>query len=126
LAFASPQAESAAPQHAPFDPGSAVRFSETGGIADPAQPPLTWREAARELEELGIQNFHLERGTEAQSFLFVCSFAPGDSPQVTLRFEAEAQDPLAAVSNVLDQVNVWLRRRFAASRSLGAAANEQP
>jgi hypothetical protein len=111
---------------APFDPASAVRFSETGGVTEPDRAPLNWREAARELDELGIQDYHLERGTDAQTFLFVCSFTPGDSPHVTLRFEAEAQEPLAAVSNVLDQVNVWLRRRFAASRRTGSGSGDQP
>lgn len=109
-------------QQAPFAAGSAARFAETGGVADSAQPPLTWRAAALELEELGIQDYHLERGADAQSFLFVCSFTPGGSPQVTLRFEAEAQEPLAAVSNVLDQVNAWLRRRFAATQGSAAAS----
>jgi hypothetical protein len=111
---------------APFDPESAVRFAETGGVAESERAPLNWREAARELDELGIEDYHLERGTDAQSFLFVCSFTPGDSPHVTLRFEAEAQEPLAAVSNVLDQVNVWLRRRFAASRRNGSGLGDQP
>jgi hypothetical protein len=57
----------------------------------------------------------LERGSAEGTFLFVCVFSPGDTPHVTHRFEAEAEDPLIAVNRVVQQIDQWLRNRFAAS-----------
>jgi hypothetical protein len=82
-----------------------------------ANSRITWRDASRQLQELGITQYHLERGQQHDTFLFVCMFSPGDSPQVTQRFEAEAHEPLAAVQAVLDQINDWLRQRFAHARA---------
>jgi hypothetical protein len=78
-------------------------------------PTLNWREASLRLHDLGIRDYHLERGASESSFLFVCVFSPGDAPQVVHRFEAEAEDPLVAVNQVLNQVDGWMRGRFAAS-----------
>ncbi|QDU36865.1 hypothetical protein Mal4_11660 [Maioricimonas rarisocia] len=77
---------------------------------------LTWKQAVRELNELGIDTYHLERGSQPETFLFVCLFSPGDDPRVTQRFEAEASEPLDAVANVLRQIEQWLQRRFGESR----------
>ncbi len=104
----------------------AARFRETGGSDREPADNLTWRQAVRELSERGIENFRLERGRDAESFLFVCTLAPGDNPHVTMRFEAESIDPLAAVSNVIDQVDAWLRGRFAATQGAAAALDETP
>jgi len=74
-------------------------------------PVLSWRQASSKLAELGIRNYHLERGSKEESFLFVCLFSPGDAPQVTHRFEAEADDPLTAVNQVLQQLDRWMQTR---------------
>jgi hypothetical protein len=74
---------------------------------------LTWTEARRRLTELGIEQFHLEPGLHRDHYLFVCLFSPGDDPRVTHRFEAEAADPLAAVQDVLGQIDGWLSQRYA-------------
>lgn len=102
-------------------PGPQAAGAQRGGSAAPSSDPsapspsagTNWRDASRQLQELGITQYHLERGHQQDTFLFVCMFSPGDNPQVTQRFEAEAQDPLAAVQDVLRQVDEWLRRRFA-------------
>jgi len=75
---------------------------------------VSWREASRRLAEMGIEHYHLERGVSEHSFLFVCRFSPGDAPHVTHQFEAEAEEPLVAVNQVLQQIDVWLQERFAA------------
>lgn len=90
---------------------------ETGGLSERsrtvAEPPvtenagLTWKAAAQRLQELGITNYHLEQGSEALSFLFVCSFCQPTSPNVEMRFESEAAEPLDAVGDVLAQINQW-------------------
>lgn len=74
---------------------------------------LDWRTASRRLTELGIQRYHLERGSTPDTFLFVCLLTPGDNPQVTHRFESENPDPLEAVNAVLVQVDQWLQQRYA-------------
>lgn len=73
---------------------------------------LTWKQAVRKLNELGINTYHLERGSQPETFLFVCLFSPGDDPRVTQRFEAESSEPLEAVAEVLRQIEQWLQRRF--------------
>jgi hypothetical protein len=77
---------------------------------------LTWREATRRLEEVGITDYRLERGDMSDRFLFVCRFSPGGDERIVQRFEAEAAEPLEAVENVLAQVESWLQHRFADSR----------
>jgi hypothetical protein len=99
-------AESAAPA---FSAAGTAPTSRTNG------PFLSWRQASLRLTELGIKNYHLERGATDGSFLFVCVFTPGDAPQVTHRFEAEAEDPLMAVNQVLQQLDGWMQTRFAQS-----------
>ncbi|REK30687.1 MAG: hypothetical protein DWQ45_15805 [Planctomycetota bacterium] len=97
------------------------RFTEPGRDDERATPRpgppgasrLTWDEAARRLSELSISDYHLEPGVEEGTFLFVCAFAPDADSNVVMRFEAESAEPLAAVEDVLGQVDHWLRQRFA-------------
>ncbi len=72
---------------------------------------LTWREAVRRLNELGIQEFRLEPGSQLGEFYFACEFTPHRNARVTRRFEAEAKEPLLAVQAVLRQIDEWLTRR---------------
>lgn len=72
---------------------------------------LTWREAVRKLNELGIQEFRLEPGSRLGEFYFACEFTPHRDARVTRRFEAEATEPLLAVHAVLRQIDDWLTRR---------------
>ena len=72
-----------------------------------AQEPVTWQGAIRRLNELEIRNFRLERGHRDNQFLFICSYTPSDSPQVSYRFEAQADEPLKAVEKVLEQIREW-------------------
>jgi hypothetical protein len=72
-----------------------------------AKQALTWSEAVRRLNDLGIQDFQLNPGQNANQFHFACTYTPPESPRVIHRFEAEAADPLAAVEQVLQQVKAW-------------------
>lgn len=116
--FASRNRSKAAPgREAPIetaDAGSAVRERITNPRTN-----LTWKSARNRLTELGVTHFHLERGSNDDSFLFVCMFSPGDDPRVTRRFEAEAPEPLAAVDGVLGQIDTWMQRRFASQSAVG-------
>jgi hypothetical protein len=82
----------------------------------PTASGLTWREATRRLEEIGITDYRLERGNTPERFLFACRFSPGGDERIVQRFEAEAAEPLEAVEDVLEQVERWLQHRFADSR----------
>lgn len=90
--------------------------SRGGAGADPSRggAQITWGDARRQLAEWGISDFHLEPGLDGDSYLFVCTFSPGDDPRVTHRFEAETSDPLTAVASVLNQIDGWLQQRHAA------------
>jgi hypothetical protein len=73
--------------------------------------PLTWRGAVRKLNELEIRNFRLQPGHRDNEFVFICSYTPSDSPRVSYRFEAEADEPLKAVEKVLEQIAEWQQRK---------------
>ena len=73
--------------------------------------PLTWPSAVRRLNELEIRNFRLQPGHRENQFVFICSYTPSDSPRVSYRFEAEADEPLKAVEKVLEQIVEWQQRR---------------
>lgn len=72
---------------------------------------LTWQGAVRRLNELEIRNFRLQPGHRDNQFIFICSYTPSDSPRVSYRFEAEADEPLKAVEKVLEQIVEWQQRR---------------
>jgi hypothetical protein len=96
----------------PYKP-SAVQESD--------QAPLTWQSAVRRLNELEIRNFRLERGHHENQFIFICSYTPSDSPRVSNRFEAEADEPLKAVEKVLEQIEDWRKRQ----EGQGGSPNEK-
>jgi hypothetical protein len=75
------------------------------------EKPLTLQSAIERLNELDVRNFRLESGREAGQYIFVCSYAPADTPRVSYRFEAEADEPMKAVQKVLDQIVEWQRQR---------------
>lgn len=75
------------------------------------RPQITWNEAVRRLNELGIHDFRLEPGRQFGEFYFACEFAPDRDVRITRRFEAEAQEPLLAVEAVLQQIDEWLSQR---------------
>lgn len=74
---------------------------------------LTWRDAVRKLNQLGVRQYSLEPAAEPHMFRFSCDFTPDDNPRLTHRFEAEAGQPLNAVRKVIQQVEAWLAHRNA-------------
>ena len=70
------------------------------------------KESLKKLNSLGVKHYHLERGVDQDSWLFVCLFSPGDDTRVTHRFEAESDDPDGAVAETLKQIDGWLLKRF--------------
>lgn len=97
----------------PHDDQLAMRSSGTQLVSgfEKSNEGLTWREAVHRLNELGIQEFRLEPGSQLGEFYFACQFTPHRDARVTRRFEAEAKEPLLAVQAVLRQIDEWLTRR---------------
>ena len=89
-----------------------VRVADTGGSAANAAgaKPLTWRSAVDRLRALGINHYRLAPGTAPNGFHFSCFFSPGGDPRITQRFEAEANEPLGAVEQVLAQIDGWRKQ----------------
>jgi hypothetical protein len=85
--------------------------SGTRGSSLSSADPLTWSAAVERLSQLEIRNYRLERGLSADQFVFICSYTPHDTPQISYRFEAEADQPLRAVGKVLDQIQGWIASR---------------
>ncbi len=100
------------------DGSSSVRPNTTETSAQ----MLNWQEASARLTELGIKKYHLERGGQEGMFLFVCLYHPSDTPQVTHRFEAEGDNPLVAVNQVLAQVDGWLQQQYQESHKYGGVS----
>jgi hypothetical protein len=93
------------------NPGS---LPEAGAEARPTvteSEPLTWTSAVQRLNEMEIHNFRLQPGHRENQFVFICSYSSSDSPRVSRRFEAEADEPLKAVEKVLEQIAEWKQRR---------------
>ncbi len=70
----------------------------------------SWENAALRLQEMGIDDYRLERGHNGESYLFICQFAPGGDARIIQRFEAEAAEPFDAVQQVLTQIDDWRER----------------
>lgn len=96
-------------------------------LADPPSAPpgtavaatdATWETAAQRLQQLGIDDYRLERGHNGDSFLFICQFAPGTDARIVRRFEAEAANAGDAIQKVLTQIDKWRQHSssFAQSR----------
>ena len=93
----------------PLDRTGSVPAVASGDVATP--DVLTWKTAVRQLNALEIRNFRIEPGRQPSQFIFICSYTPTDSPRISYRFEAEADEPLKAVEKVLAQIGEWQQRR---------------
>ena len=104
-------------QNAPFQKKSSQRKSSRSEETRPskrqefADQPLTWQSAVEKLNEFDIRSFRLEPGHQFGHFVFICSYTPPDTPRVSHRFEADADEPLKAVEKVLEQIVEWQKRR---------------
>lgn len=91
--------------------GAAAEFAENAGaLAQSPDEQSGWQDAARRLKKLGIRKYRLESRIDEQNFVFMCTFASPDNPRIIRRFEAEADNPLEAVQQVLEQIDEWRNR----------------
>ena len=86
--------------------GSAM--GSTGGTAAVGFPAGYFREAEQRLRELGATYYLLETlGPDSAGYRFFCKVALGSKPDETLAFFATDRDPLAAMHEVVRQVEGW-------------------
>ena len=83
-------------------PADDSRLQETTAAI---RQPQTWREVVSRLNVLGIRDYRLSAGNQPNEFHFSCFFSPKENPRVTHRFEAQANEPLLAVQQVLTQID---------------------
>lgn len=84
---------------------SSASFESTASSMEPeADANSAWRRAIQRLNRLGIDDYRLEPGAQPHRFLFVCSHRSSRDSHIVLRFEAESNDPLDAVEQVLRQI----------------------
>ena len=88
------------------------RDSHFDDTDDKNSQPLSMKDSLKKLNSLGVKHYHLERGADQDTWLFVCLFSPGDDTRVTHRFEAESDEPEGAVAETLKQIDSWLLKRF--------------
>lgn len=88
-----------------------------GGMPPAGLQPSGWQSAAQRLKSLGIRQYRLECRIEEQRFVFRCIFPTGEAGDMTRLFEADAEDPLDAVLQVLEQVDEWQSSRTTFERS---------
>lgn len=84
-----------------------IRKSDSVQSSESDSEQLTWNSAIERLNALDIHSFRLEPGKDTGQFVFICSYAPENNPQVSYRFEADASEPLKAIENVLAQIAEW-------------------
>ena len=118
--------ETAGPFDAAFrTPAGGTRNVSASASDTSGQLGLTWESALQQLASFGIHDYRLQPGYESRGFHFACySHQPirtaGNGTRATvIRFEAEANDPLKAVSQTLRQVEQWHQQRSSHS-SAGA------
>lgn len=76
-------------------------FEADPSSAAPATNEFTWRVAARQLRTLGVQKYHFTYLEGQDAFLFTCYLGSAGDAQ---RYEAQAEEPLLAVRDVLRQL----------------------
>lgn len=110
--FGGPDSTDAAPS------GSLGLLSPRGGAKQGSPEhlifvdPVSMKDSLKKLNSLGVKHYHLERGVDQDTWLFVCLFVPGDDPRITHRFEAESDDPDRAAAETVQQIDSWLLKRF--------------
>lgn len=101
--------DKSANQAAPFphsDTGNRIR------IPNSTDHRTRWQSAIGKLRKIGIEDYTLKPGSSPKLFHFSCTYTPTSNvkPRITHRFEAESEDPLQAVVDVIEQIEEWLQQ----------------
>jgi hypothetical protein len=102
------------PAVVPAQPPEVVEEVETAPeVAADEQVPgideLTWQAATKKLRALGVgkSKQYFTYVEDRNLFLFTCSAIHSQDSKRTQRFEAEAEEPLLAVRQVLEKLETW-------------------
>jgi len=94
-----------------------------------AEEEFSWRKASRRLHDLGENIKHyFDYDIEKEVFIFHCRLSPLDDPGVVQEFEAQGQEPLVTVYDVIKQVEKWSKNRqssLARSEQKGSAGRSR-
>ncbi|QDT54570.1 hypothetical protein Pan44_26030 [Caulifigura coniformis] len=91
----------------PFKSRPSVTTAEHTTPAPSQARPDGFAAGVEKLRAMGVDRFHLEPGLEAGQYLFVCQVEAAGEAGTIHRFEAEAADPAAAVTEVTRQLSDW-------------------
>ncbi len=86
---------------------------EQGAVDAPSQTPavdeLTWQSATKRLRSLGVgkSKQHFTYVEDRNLFLFTCTATHLDDSTKSKSFQAEAEEPLLAVRQVLERLQAW-------------------
>jgi len=72
------------------------------------QTTLSWQDVQQRLDALGVRHFQLVPNKNDGKFLFRCMYKdPAPRRMIVRLFEAEADEPLVAIEEVLQQIEEW-------------------
>ena len=83
----------------------------TATPSDAAPGDLTWEQARERLQQLGATHFRLEMDSESGQYRFWCRLPVKGQTNVGRQFEAWAPSDMAAVIQILAQVEAWRSAR---------------
>lgn len=97
-----------APRTQPAEPPEESPSVEPDNAAEQPED-LTWQVATKRLRAMGVgkSKQHFTYIEDRDVFLFTCSAVRLNDPTKTKRFEAEADEPLLAVRQVLEELELW-------------------
>lgn len=100
------------PSYPPFM-GNGVSATSVPYEPSAEHSPDQFQAMCQRLKELGATYVLLESwGDRQEQFRFYCKIAIAGNPHYTYRFEATNPDPVAAMANVLRQVESWQALRY--------------
>lgn len=108
----SPSGRKTAPRNPPVDPPEETPEqtipAEPDAVTEPTED-LTWQTATKRLRAMGVgkSKQHFTYIEDRNVFLFTCTAIRLNDATKTRRFEAEADEPLLAVREVLQELEAW-------------------
>lgn len=94
----------------PAEPAAGNVFASVEDTQPSTPQPASWEDAVAKLSAFGVRDFHLTNGENPGQYYFTCSVKDAGR-NLTRRFEAEGESPVAAADDVLAQVEECLGTR---------------
>ena len=81
--------------------------NQTNGKTQAETEAVSWPTVVQRLNDLGITKYRLQESRTGNGFSFVCLYAHPSQPEIQHRFEADGDEPIQAVVDVLSQIHRW-------------------